>query len=174
MTGFVETEAHAAIRSGIRSILKPFGDDYWLARDHDGAFPREFHQAMAKGGWLGITMPQSAGGTALGVLEAAVMMHEVGSHGGGMAATSAVHINLFGPHPIVVAGSPSQQERWLVPLIAGTDQCCFGVTEPDAGLNTTRIRTFARRDGRRYLVRGGGEADPEDGAESRRLKCHLH
>jgi acyl-CoA dehydrogenase len=154
MTGFVETEAHAAIRSGIRSILKPFGDDYWLARDQDGAFPREFHQAMANGGWLGITMPQSAGGTALGVLEAAVMMHEVGSHGGGMAATSAIHINLFGPHPIVVAGSPSQQERWLVPLIAGTDQCCFGVTEPDAGLNTTRIRTFARREGRRYLVRG--------------------
>ena len=66
------------------------------------------------------------------------MMHEVASHGGGMSATSAVHINLFGPHPIVVKGTPEQKARWVPRLVAGEDQCCFGFTEPDAGLNTTR------------------------------------
>ena len=85
----------------------------------------------------------------LGVTEAAIMMHEVASHGGGMAAASAVHINLFGPHPIVVKGTPEQKARWVPRLVAGEDQCAFGFTEPDAGLNTTRIKTFARKGPRR-------------------------
>ena len=96
---------HAAIREGVRSVVTRFGDDYWLARDEDGVFPFEFHRAMADAGWLGITMPEEYGGSGLGVTEAAIMMHEVASHGGGMSATSAVHINLFGPHPIVVKGN---------------------------------------------------------------------
>lgn len=83
-----------------------------------------------------------------------IMMHEVASHGGGMAAASTVHINLFGPHPIVVFGSPEQKRRWIPALIAGTDQCCFGVTEPDAGLNTTAIKTFAEKAPGGYRVRG--------------------
>jgi len=143
-----------ALRQGVRAVVTRFGDDYWLARDDDGAFPFEFHRAMAEAGWLGITMPEAYGGTGLGVTEAAVMMHEVASHGGGMAATSAVHINLFGPHPIVVHGTAEQKARWVPPLVAGTDQCCFGFTEPDAGLNTTRIKTFAEKVEGGYLVNG--------------------
>ena len=109
---------------------------------------------MAEGGWLGITMPEEYGGAGLGVTEAAIMMHEVASHGGGMAAASTVHINLFGPHPIVVKGTPKQKARWVPRLIAGEDQCAFGFTEPDAGLNTTRIKTFAEKVPGGYLVRG--------------------
>ena len=109
---------------------------------------------MAQGGWLGITMPEEYGGAGLGVTEAAIMMREVASHGGAMTSSSAVHINLFGPHPIVVKGSPEQKARWLPRLIAGEDQCCFGFTEPDAGLNTTRIKTFARKAPGGYLVHG--------------------
>ena len=82
------------------------------------------------------------------------MMHEVASHGGGMAATSAVHINLFGPHPIVVKASPEQKERWIPRLISGEDQCCFGFTEPNAGLNTTQITTFAEKVDGGYIVNG--------------------
>lgn len=149
-----ESDDLAAIREGVRSIVTRFDDEYWLARDEDGAFPRDFHRAMADGGWLGITMPEAYGGAGLGVTEAAVMMHEVASHGGGMTAASAVHINLFGPHPIVVKGTPEQKARWVPRLIAGDDQVAFGFTEPDAGLNTTRIKTFAEKVDGGYLVKG--------------------
>ena len=145
---------HQAIRDGVGAVVRSFGDEYWLARDEDGEFPREFHKAMADGGWLGLTMPEEYGGSGLGVTEAMIMMHEIASHGGGMAATSSVHINLFGPHPIVVHGTPEQKARWVPKLIAGEDQCCFGFTEPDAGLNTTAIKTFATKVDGGYVVRG--------------------
>ena len=143
-----------AIRDGVRAVVTKFGDDYWLERDEDGVFPFEFHKAMADGGWLGITMPEEYGGSGLGVVEAAIMMREVASHGGGMAAASSVHINLFGPHPIVVKGTDAQKRRWVPRLVSGEDQVAFGFTEPDAGLNTTRIKTFAEKVPGGYLVRG--------------------
>jgi acyl-CoA dehydrogenase len=142
------------IREGVRAVCSQFGDDYWLARDDDGKFPREFHKAMADGGWLGITMPEEYGGSGLGVTEAMVMMNEVASNGGGFAAASTIHINLFGPHPIVVKGTDEQKARWVPRLVAGEDQCCFGFTEPDAGLNTTRIKTFAEKVPGGYIVNG--------------------
>jgi acyl-CoA dehydrogenase len=151
---FSISDDHRAIREGVGAVVRRFDDDYWLARDDDGEFPREFHQAMAQAGWLGITMPPAYGGAGLGVTEACIMMHEVASHGGGMAAASTVHINLFGPHPIVVFGSDEQRQRWLPGLIEGRDQCCFGFTEPDAGLNTTAIKTFAQKVPGGYVVHG--------------------
>ena len=147
-------ETRAAIREGVRAVASRFDADYWLARDEDGMFPREYHRAMADAGWLGITMPEEYGGAGLGVTEAAIMMHEVASHGGGMAATSSVHINLFGPHPIVVHGTHEQKSEWIPRLIAGSDQVAFGFTEPDAGLNTTRIKTFAEKVPGGYRVNG--------------------
>ncbi|MES2987363.1 MAG: acyl-CoA dehydrogenase family protein [Pseudomonadota bacterium] len=143
-----------AIREGVGAVVRQFDDEYWLTRDEDGEFPFAFHRAMAEGGWLGITMPEEYGGSGLGVTEAATMMHEVASHGGGMTAASSVHINLFGPHPIVVKGTPEQKARWVPRLIAGQDQVAFGFTEPDAGLNTTRIKTFATKVDGGYLVKG--------------------
>ena len=143
-----------AIRDGVRAVVTKFDDEYWLARDDDGKFPFEFHRAMAEAGWLGITMPEEYGGSGLGVTEAAIMMHEVASHGGGLAAASTVHINLFGPHPIVVEGTDAQKRRWVPRLVSGEDQCAFGFTEPDAGLNTTRIKTFAEKAPGGYIVRG--------------------
>lgn len=151
---FSTSDDHEALRKGVAAVASRFNDDYWLQRDDDGQFPKEFHRAMAEGGWLGLTMPEEYGGAGLGVSEAMVMMHEVASHGGGMAAASTVHINLFGPHPIVVFGTPEQKARWLPRLIDGTDQCCFGVTEPDAGLNTTAIKTFAAKVPGGYSIRG--------------------
>ena len=143
-----------AIREGVSAVVRSFDDAYWLARDDDGEFPREFHRAMASAGWLGITLPAEYGGAGLGVTEAAIMMHEVASHGGAMAAASSVHINLFGPHPILLYGSDAQRRRWLPALVEGTDQCAFGVTEPDAGLNTTAIKTFAHKVPGGYRVDG--------------------
>ena len=143
-----------AIREGVRAVVRQFGDEYWLERDTDGKFPREFHTAMAEAGWLGITMPEELGGAGLGVTEAMTMIREVASGGGGFAASSTVHINLFGPHPILIKGTDEQKARWVPDLIAGKDQVCFGVTEPDAGLNTTRIKTFAEKAPGGYRVNG--------------------
>ncbi len=151
---FSISDDHRAIRDSVAAVMRSFDDGYWLARDDDGKFPHEFHRAMADAGWLGITMPAEYGGAGLGVTEAVIMMHEVASHGGGMAAASTVHINLFGPHPIVVFGNPEQRQRWLPRLVEGKDQCCFGITEPDAGLNTTAIKTFAQKVPGGYLVHG--------------------
>ena len=151
---FSISDDHRAIREGVNAVVRRFDDEYWLARDDDGEFPREFHRALSVAGWLGITMPPEQGGAGLGVTEAAIMMHEVASHGGAMAAASSVHMNLFGPHPIVVFGTPQQRARWVPRLVQGLDQCAFGFTEPDAGLNTTAIKTFAKRVDGGYLVHG--------------------
>ena len=149
---FAITSEQQAIIDSIRALMGDFGDDFWLERDDTGVFPEEFYQAMARGGWLGIAMPEAYGGSGLGVQEAALMMMTV-AEGGGMSAASAMHINVFGPMPIVVFGTEEQKQRWLPPLIAGEQKTCFGVTEANAGLDT-RIETFARREGDKYIING--------------------
>jgi acyl-CoA dehydrogenase len=144
----------AAIEDAVSRLCAGFGDDYWSACDADARFPDEFHKAVAEAGFLGITMPVELGGAGLGVAEAAIMMHAVGRGGGGYAAASSIHLNIFGPHAIVVHGSAEQKRRMLVPLIEGREKACFGVTEPNAGLDTTSIETFARRTNDGYIVRG--------------------
>jgi acyl-CoA dehydrogenase len=148
------TELHQEIDTSVRKVCAEFGDDYWTEAEEKARFPEEFYAAMAAAGWLGITMPEELGGSGLGVTEAAVMMHAVTSSGGGYSAASALHINLFGPHSIVVHGTQEQKQRWLVPLIKGEQKACFGVTEPDAGLDTTSIKTFATRCEGGYNVTG--------------------
>ena len=103
---------------------------------------------------MGITMPEKYGGAGLGVTEAALMMQTVANSAGAISACSTFHINLFGPHPIVVHGTEEQKQRMLPPLISGEHKVAFGVTEPDAGLDTTRITTRAVKDGNRYIVNG--------------------
>jgi len=147
-------EDHRAIQDGVAKICSAFGDDYWTECDSAPRFPHEFHKAMADAGYLGITMPLEIGGSGLGVTEAAIMMHQVAKGGGGMAAASSIHVNLFGPHAIVVHGSAEQKTRWLTPLITGAHKVAFGITEPNAGLDTTSIETFARRTNSGYVIRG--------------------
>jgi acyl-CoA dehydrogenase len=142
-----------AIRDGVAAVCERFGDEYWAACDRDERFPTEFHRAMATDGWLGVTMPEEYGGAGLGVAEAAIVMHTVATHGAQTAASS-IHINMFGPHPVVVHGTPEQKAQWLPRLVAGEDQVCFGVTEPDAGLDTTSIKTFAKKVDGGYRVSG--------------------
>jgi len=143
-----------AIADAVKRICVKFPDEYWTRKDTLAEFPHEFHAAMAADGWLGITMPEELGGSNLGVTEAAVMMNTVAAGGGGSAAMSTLQINLFAPHPIVVLGTPEQKRRMLRPLISGSEKTCFGVTEADAGLNTTRIKTFAKKVDGGYLVNG--------------------
>ncbi len=153
-TGLDMTEDRRQIRESVKGLCAPFGDDYWLEKDRKHEFPHEFRAAVAAEGWLGITMPEEYGGAGLGVTEAALVMQTVAQSGGAISACSTFHINLFGPHPVVVHGTEEQRRRILPPLIEGKDIVAFGVTEPDAGLDTTRITTRAVRDGDRYIVNG--------------------
>ena len=151
---FELTDEQLSIQAAIQKICQQFDDAYWLARDTDGAFPEAFVRAITEGGWLGIAMPEAYGGAGLGVTETAIMAHAIARSGAGMSGASAVHLNLFGPNPIVVFGTEEQKARLLPPLIKGQDRACFGVTEPDAGLNTTRLATRAVRDGDHYRING--------------------
>jgi len=148
------SEQQQSIEEGVKKVCDGFDDEYWSACDQEKRFPFEFHQAMAAGGWLGITMPESLGGSNLGVTEAALMMNVVSASAGGYSAASTIHLNLFGPHAIVVFGTPEQQERMLKPLIEGRQRACFGVTEPNAGLDTSSITTFATKVDGGYRVTG--------------------
>ncbi len=151
---FSLTPEQEAIRDNVAKVCARFGDDYWLEHDRSGEFPDDFHAAIAEGGWLGITMPEEYGGAGLGLTDAAIMMHEVARSSGAMAAASAIHINIFGPHPVLVFGTEEQKSRWLPDLIAGRVKSCFAVTEPNAGLDTTNIETRAEKRGNGYVVHG--------------------
>jgi acyl-CoA dehydrogenase len=143
-----------AIRDAVADVCARFPADYWRRCDAEHRWPTEFVAAITEGGWLGIAMPEAHGGSGLGVTEAAILAQTVAESGAGMSGASAIHLNLFGPNPIVVFGTPEQRERFLPPLIRGEHRACFAVTEPDSGLETTALRTRAVREGDHYVVHG--------------------
>ena len=151
---FEATPDQQAIIEAVRQSCAPFGDDYWLERDRTGEFPDDFYAAMAQAGWLGIAIPEAYGGSGLGVTEAALMMQTVAATGAGMSGCSAFHINIFGLMPVLVFGTEEQKRRFLPPMVSGQIKSCFGVTEPNTGLNTTQLKTRAVRQGDRYVVHG--------------------
>ena len=151
---FEFSEDQIALRAAIEKLCAGFDAEYWLRKDADGGFPADFHQAFARDGWLGIAMPEQYGGAGLGITEAALMMHTVAASGAGMSGASALHMNIFGLNPVVVFGTDEQKQRWLPPLISGADKACFCVTEPNIGLNTTRLKTKAEKHGDHYVVSG--------------------
>ena len=151
---FALTADQQAICEQIERLCAPFDDHYWFERDHDGAFPLDFVKAMADGGWLGIAMPEAYGGAGLGITEAALMMQTIAASGACLSGASAIHLNLFGPNVVVKFGTEEQRQSVLPPLIRGEQRACFAVTEPNTGLDTTHLKTFARREGDRYIVHG--------------------
>ena len=143
-----------AIVENVAQLCAGFDLDYWRKRDSDGGFPHDFHAAIARAGYLGIAMPTQYGGAGLGITEAVLVVQAIAESGAGLSGASAVHMNIFGLHPVVVFGTPEQQARWLPPVIRGEHKACFGVTEPNTGLNTLKLATRAVRDGDHYVVTG--------------------
>jgi acyl-CoA dehydrogenase len=143
-----------AIVDEVQKTCRAFDENYWRKNDAVALFPHGFHKAMADAGWLGIAMPEAQGGAGLGITEAALMLQAVSASGAGFSGASAIHMNIFGLNPVVVFGSEAQKQRILPPLIAGQDKACFAVTEPDAGLDTTQLKTQAVRDGDHYVLNG--------------------
>jgi len=143
-----------AIVDEVQKTCRAFDENYWRKHDAEALFPHAFHKAMADAGWLGIAMPEAQGGAGLGITEAALMLQAVSASGAGFSGASAIHMNIFGLNPVVVFGSEAQKQRILPPLIAGQDKACFAVTEPDAGLDTTQLKTQAVREGDNYVLNG--------------------
>jgi len=148
------SEDQLAIRDAVEKLCANFDAEYWLERDTDGSFPSEFVDAIAEGGWLGIAMPEEYGGSGLGITEAALMMQAIAQSGAGFTGASAVHLNVFGLNPVVVFGTDAQKQRMLPELIRGEKKACFGVTEPNAGLDTLSLDVRAERTGDGYLISG--------------------
>ena len=151
---FAWTTEQESIRDAIFRVCADFDAAYWLDRDRNGGFPLDFHKAVADAGWLGVCMPEEYGGSGLGITEAAIMMQAISESGAGMSGVSAIHMNIFGLNPVVVFGTEAQKRRILPPLISGEEKACFAVTEPNTGLNTTQLKTFAKKEGDRYIVNG--------------------
>jgi alkylation response protein AidB-like acyl-CoA dehydrogenase len=148
------TESQRTVREAISKICSNFPDAYWLQTDETKKFPVELHSALAKDGWLGICMPSKYGGSDLGISEAAVMMQTIAESGAGMTGASSVHMNIFGLEPVVKFGTEEQKQRFLVPSIRGEHKTCFGVTEPNIGLNTLHLQSSSVRDGDHYVLKG--------------------
>jgi acyl-CoA dehydrogenase len=148
------TDDQATIRKAVAGVVRKFDDQYWMEKDLAHEFPAEFYDTLASGGWLGITTPEEFGGHGFGITEASILIEEVARSGGGMNAASAIHLSIFGMHPVIKHGSEELKRRTLPRIADGSLHVCFGVTEPGAGLDTTKITTFAKRDGDHYLVNG--------------------
>lgn len=148
------TESQKTVREAVSKVCTKFPDEYWLKQEEKKEFPTEFVHALADDGWLGICMPQEYGGSGLGIAEAAVMMQTISESGGGMTAASSVHMNIFGLEPVAKFGTEDQKKKYLTPLIAGKERACFGVTEPNTGLDTLKLTSTAKRDGDSYILSG--------------------
>ncbi len=151
---FELTDDQELIRKSVAELASKFDDHYWMEKDQAHEFPTEFYQAIAGGGWLGMTIPEEYGGHGLGITEATLLAEEVARSGAAMNGASAIHLSIFGMHPVVVHGSDELKARTLPRVATGELHVCFGVTEPGAGLDTSRITTFAKRNGDHYVVNG--------------------
>ncbi|SCF24659.1 acyl-CoA dehydrogenase [Micromonospora echinospora] len=145
---------HELIARAIRDRLAGFDDDYWLACDREHRFPWEFFSAMAKDGWVGIAVPEQYGGGGRGVTEAAILLREVAASGAAMNGCTALHMNVFGLQPVIKYGNERLKETFLPRAAAGDLHVAFAVTEPDAGTDTSQIKTRAVRDGENWRISG--------------------
>lgn len=151
---FSLTDDQQNIREAVLKHCSQFSDEYWLERDRSGEFAHDFYQSMAEAGWLGIAMPESVGGAGLGIAEAAVMMQAVAESGAGMTGASTIHGPVFSLEPVALFGTEEQQQRMIPPVLSGQHKMCFAVTEPNVGLDTTKLKTRAEKVDGGYRVNG--------------------
>ncbi|MES2999554.1 MAG: acyl-CoA dehydrogenase family protein [Pseudomonadota bacterium] len=142
------------VRQAARTLANKFPMSYWRECDKDAKYPWEFVNAFAKAGWMGIMFPEEYGGMGLGVTEAAVMLQEIAASGAGMSGASAVHFYVFPPAPMLRHGSDAMKKKYMPSLARGEMLMAFGVTEPTAGVDTSRIRTHAEKKGDRWVING--------------------
>ncbi len=148
------TEDQQSIQDAVAAVCAQFSPEYWRKCDETGNWPEEFTRAMAEGGWLGIAMPEEVGGSGLGLMEASIMMQTVARSGAGFTGCSSIHLNIFGAKPIEKFGTAEQKQEFLPKIISGQQKMCFGVTEPNSGLDTSSLQTRAERTNSGYVING--------------------
>ncbi len=152
---FTPDPDHLAIAEAVDRVCAGFDDAYWAACDTDHRFPWEFYKVMAEGGWIGIAIPEEYGGGGRGITEGALVLNRVAASGAAHNGSAALHLTMFGLNPVVKFGSDRLKEAFLPRAAAGDLHVAFGVTEPDAGTDTSRISTRAEEDGHgNYVVHG--------------------
>ena len=151
---FELSEEQLLIRESVVKLCADFPDDYWSKKDTEHEFPWDFYEAMAEAGWLGIAIPEAYGGSGRGITEASLVLEEVAASGAAMNGATSLHLSIFGMHPVVKYGSEEMKQKYLPRVAKGDLHVAFGVTEPDAGTDTTSITTSARLEGDNYLVKG--------------------
>lgn len=138
---------HEAIVEGVDNVCSQFDDAYWARCDTEHEFPWDFYKAMADGGWVGIAIPEQYGGGGQGITEGALVLNRIAASGAAMNGSTAVHLTMFGLNPVVKFGNDQLKDTFLPRAAAGDLHVAFGVTEPDAGTDTSRITTKAVEDG---------------------------
>ena len=151
---YAEDPTHREIREAVRAMCKAYPDEYWMHHDDSHEFPWAFYKAFAEGGWIGLAIPEEYGGGGAGITEASILLEEIAASGAGMGGCSAVHIGIFGFHPVIEHGSESLKQRFLPQAVSGELHVSFAVTEPDAGTDTTNISTRATKVEGGYRIRG--------------------
>ena len=152
LSGFSEEQLD--VREAISRICSNFPDEYWAEHDESGVYPHELHAALAKDGWIGIALPEELGGAGLGISEATMMLQTISQSGAGMAGAQSIHANVYATQPVAKFATEEQRKRMLPRLIGGEWRVCFGVTEPNTGLETLKLKTQAVRDGDYYNISG--------------------
>ncbi|KAI5458626.1 acyl-CoA dehydrogenase/oxidase [Mariannaea sp. PMI_226] len=143
LAGF--TENQLMVREAVGQVCSEFPNTYWQEHDQEEKDPKEFHRALADAGWLGIALPESLGGSGLGISEATMMMQTIAESGAGMAGAQSIHANVYATQPFAKFGSKEQLETTIPKIVSGEWRVCFGVTEPNAGLDTLRLSTVANK-----------------------------
>lgn len=154
MTVWSDDPILAEVEDAVGAICKKFPDEYWRDRDEAHEFPWDFYNALAAAGWVGVAIPEQYGGGGGGITEAAVVLQTVAASGAAMNGATALHLSIFGMNPVVKHGSAEMKQKYLPRVANGDLHVAFGVTEPDAGTDTTNISTRATRDGDEYVIRG--------------------
>ncbi|RMY64061.1 hypothetical protein D0863_10085 [Hortaea werneckii] len=150
------TDEQLTVRDAIFKICENFPDDYWMERDQTETYPHELHAALAKDGWLGIALPENLGGSGLGISEATMMLQSIAESGAGLAGAQSIHANVYATQPVSKFATEDQRDRFLRKIISGEWRTCFGVTEPNTGLETLKLKTLATptQDGSGYHICG--------------------
>ena len=148
------TDEQLTVRDAIFKICSNYPDEYWMEHDYNETYPHELHAALAKDGWIGIALPENLGGGGLGISEATMMLQSIAESGAGMAGAQSIHANVYATQPIAKFATEDQRDRFLTKIINGEWRTCFGVTEPNTGLETLKLKTTATPDGDGYRVSG--------------------
>ncbi len=144
---FTPNPDHEAIAEAVDRVCAQYDDTYWMEKDDKHEFPWDFYKSMADGGWLGIVIPEQYGGGGQGITEGAIVLNRIAASGAGMNGCTALHLTMFGLNPVVKFGNDQLKDTFLPRAAAGDLHVAFGVTEPDAGTDTSRITTRAVEDG---------------------------